>query len=99
MKKEIMETSDFDKILRDKLSENHGLHQREMETAKPFVWSAVYNEIGRKKTLTWYHLAAAVLLLMITFSVTLVHVQKGHQNEYRNCRKRLINWKKPFEPG
>jgi TolA-binding protein len=89
MKKEIMETSDFDKILRDKLSENHGLHQREMETAKPFVWSAVYNEIGRKKTLTWYHLAAAVLLLMITFSVTLVHVQKGHQNEISQLSQKV----------
>jgi septal ring factor EnvC (AmiA/AmiB activator) len=91
-----MEPSDFDKILREKLHENHDLHTQEMESAKPFVWSAVYNEIGRKKTLTWYHLAAAVVLLMITFSVLLVNVQKGHQNEISQLSNKIDQLEKSF---
>lgn len=84
-----MEPSDFDRLLRNKVSQQQSLHQKEMEAAKPFVWSAVYNEIGQKKSLTWYHLAAAVLLLLITFSALIFHIQKSHTSELADLSAKI----------
>lgn len=96
MKKEIMEPTDFDKILRDKIHESQDLHAKEMEAAKPFIWSAVYNEIGKKKSLTWYHLAAAVILLLITFSVVLYRVQTVHRRELASFSQQLDQLEKNY---
>ncbi len=76
-----MEPTDIDKIITNKLQESNDLHQHEMDTAKPFVWSAVQNKIGRKRSLTWVHLAAAVVLLLITFSFFFNSAQRGHKKE------------------
>jgi hypothetical protein len=84
-----MEPSDFDRLLRDKVSQQHSLHEQEMEAAKPFVWSTVYNDIGQKKSLTWYHLAAAVLLLLITFSALVFNIQKSHTSELADLSKKI----------
>lgn len=81
MKKEIMEPFDIDKIVREKLQETHDLHSAEMESARPFVWSAVQKQIGEKRQLTWLHLAAAVVFLITCFSVVLFTVQQNHRNE------------------
>lgn len=96
MKKEIMEPSDFDKILREKLHENPDLHTQEMDAAKPFIWSAVYDEIGRKKTLTWYHLAAAVILLLLTFSVVIYNLQNSHQQELADLSSKMDQLEKNY---
>ncbi len=81
MKRAPMEPFDIDNIVREKLQESNDLHTHEMESAKPFVWSAVQNQIGWRRSLTWVHLAAAVVLLMIGFSFILFSVQKGHKKE------------------
>lgn len=72
---------DIDKIIRNKLQESNDLHRQERQTAKPFVWSAVQNQIGRKRSLRWYHLAAAVVILMISFSFVFYTIQNGHNKE------------------
>jgi len=84
-----MEPSDFDRLLRNKVSQQHDLHEQEMEAAKPFVWSTVYNEIGQKKSLSWYHLAAAVLLLLVTFSALILHLRKSHTSELADLSKKI----------
>jgi len=76
-----MEPYDIDKIIKGKLKEGHDLHSHEMDSAKPFIWSAIQNKIDRKRPLTWYHLAAAVILLLLTFSFIMYTVQKSHKNE------------------
>ena len=76
-----MEPFDIDKIVREKLQETHDLHIVEMESARPFIWSAVQRQIGEKRPLTWLHLAAAVIFLITCFSVVLFTVQKKHHNE------------------
>ena len=81
MKTGSMEPIDIDNLIKNKLLETNERHQHEMELAKPFIWSAVQNKIGKKSSLTWYHLAAAVVILMISFSFVLYSVQKGHTNE------------------
>lgn len=76
-----MEPKDIDNIVKNKLQENNDLHRSEMESAKPFVWSALQNQIERKRSLTWYHLAAALVLLMISFSFVLYSIQTGHRKQ------------------
>jgi hypothetical protein len=92
-----MEPTDFDKILRDKIHENRDLHTKEMDKAKPFVWAAVYNEIGKKKSLSWYHLAAATALLLITFSVVLYRVQSVHRQELASFSRQLDQLEKSYQ--
>ncbi len=76
-----MEPYDFDKILKSKIAEPGDLHEKEMDTAKPFIWSAVQKEIKESRSLRWYHLAAAILLLLISFSIVLNSVQNSHQKQ------------------
>jgi len=76
-----MEPFDIDSFVKNKLTEDNELHSKEIESSKPFVWTAVQQQINRKKSVTWYHLAAAVLLLLIGFSFILFNIQKGHQRE------------------
>lgn len=81
MKKDIMETADFDKLLKAKLKEPGGIHQKEMDEAKPFVWTAIQANMKKTYPIRWYHLAAAVVLLFISFGIVLRNVQKGHAEE------------------
>jgi len=76
-----MEPSDIDKIIKGKLQETNDAHNQEMDSAKPFVWSAITKELKKKKSLSWYHLAAAVLLLLLSFSFIFYSIQQNHENE------------------
>ena len=76
-----MEPVEFDKIIQKKLSENNELHAHDIESSKPFVWSAIQNKLGRNRSLTWIHLAAAVVLLMVSFSFILFSIQNSHESE------------------
>jgi hypothetical protein len=76
-----METFDFDNIVKGKLQEENDLHKHELESAKPFIWTAIQSQNKGKKSLMWYHLAAAVTLLVVSFSFFLFSVQKGYKNE------------------
>lgn len=89
-----MEPIDIDKIFRNKLLESNDLHKQEMESAKPFVWSAVLNKIEKSRSLTWYHLAAAVVLLMISFSFVLYNIQKGYNNEINLLSNKIDQFQK-----
>ena len=81
MKKELMEPYDIDNIIKGKLKESRDLHSHEMDAAKPFIWSAIQKKIDKKRPLAWYHLAAAVILLLLTFSFIMYTAQKSHKNE------------------
>ncbi len=84
-----MEPFDIDKIIKEKASENHGLHQREIDAARPFVWSEIQRKEGHGQSLTWVHLTAAVLFLMLCFSMVLIKVQKNHKREMENLSAKL----------
>ena len=91
MKENIMEPSDIDKIIKGKLTEvgAKNVHRHEMDQAKPFVWSAVQNNLSQKKALRWYHLAAAILLLLIGFGFGFNEIQKNHQGEIALLHEQL----------
>ena len=65
--KKSMEPFVIDKIVREKLQHNSVLHRQQMDSIRPFVWGAVQQQIATQQSITWYHLAAAVVLLVIVF--------------------------------
>ena len=91
-----MEPFDIDKIIKNKLEQDSEIHAHEMESAKPFVWSAIQNQIGSRKSLTWYHLAAAVILLMISFSFILFSIQKGRHQEIEQLSYKIDQLQKDY---
>lgn len=91
-----MEPFDIDNIVKNKLKESNDLHSHEMESAKPFVWSAVQNQINSRKSLTWVHLAAAVILLMISFSFILFSIQNGRHQEIEQLSNKIDQLQKDY---
>lgn len=76
-----MEPFEMDKIIREKLQGKPDVYRHEMEEAKPFVWSAVHNQINEKRSLTWIHLVAAILMLFISFTFVIIKLNQRHQEE------------------
>lgn len=60
-----METSEFDKIIQEKLSKKNSVHRSEMERAKPKVWAAVSTNKRNKATWIPWMAAAAILLCVL----------------------------------
>jgi hypothetical protein len=92
-----MEPTDLDKIIQNKLKEYNTAHQQEMEKAKPFVWSAIQREMEPRKSMKWYHLAAAVLLLLISFTFVLQSVRKSHESELMVLSSKIDKLEQQFE--
>ena len=76
-----MEPDDFDKLIKDRVSGENTIHSKELTEAKPFVWASVQSNLKSGNALKWYHLAAAILLLLISFAFLLVGIQKTHMEE------------------
>ena len=76
-----MEEFNFDQLIREKVDQETEIHQKEIDASKPFVWAALQQELSGRKSLRWYHLAAAVLLITLLFSYLLISVQNNHRNE------------------
>ena len=76
-----MEPNDFDRLLKEKLAQPNEAYQKEVEASKPFVWSAIQREVHMPYALKWYHLAAAVILLLITFGFVFTNMKGQHQDE------------------
>ena len=85
-----MEHSDFDKILRNKINEVNDLHSKEMDTAKPFVWTEIQRR-NSSKGLRWYHLAAAVVLIVLCFSWVLLSMQNNHNKEPQTLSNKITS--------
>ena len=84
-----MEPSDFDKTIRAKLDESHELHKDQMDAARPFVWSAIRMQTQNRRSLAWYHLAAAVLFMILGFSVILYRVMDEHTREIKQLSEKI----------
>jgi len=91
-----METCEFDKIIKKKILESNELHEHDIASAKPFIWSAIQNRVKGKRLLKWHHLAAAILLLVIGFSFILHRVQKGHQYEIELLSNKIDQLQKNY---
>ncbi len=84
-----MEPSDFDKSIRDKLSQQPDLHRQEIANAKLAVWSQVDHNLYRSNRTLWYLMVAAALILLIGFSVLFVQYQQRYEQELTSLRSEL----------
>ena len=92
-----MEPSDLDQIIKSKLQETNDIHRHEKDSAKPFVWSAVQRNLEEKRGLRWYHLAAAVFLLLIGFSFVLYSFQQKHEKELTLLSNKIDQFEQGFQ--
>ncbi len=76
-----MEPFEMDKIIREKLQHKPDMYRKEMDEAKPFVWSAIQHQINGKHSPTWKHLAAAILVLFISFTFIIIKFNQRHKAE------------------
>jgi hypothetical protein len=76
-----MEPFEMDKIIREKLQLKSDVYRKELDEAKPFVWSAIQQQINVKHSPTWTHLAAAILVLFISFTFIIIKFNQRHKAE------------------
>lgn len=86
-----MEPSDFDKAIRNKLSQQPDLHRHEIANAKLAVWSQVDHNLYRSNRTPWYLTVAAALILLIGFSFLFVQYQQRHQQELTSSLKTQLS--------
>ncbi|MEQ8713137.1 MAG: hypothetical protein RIC80_08965 [Cyclobacteriaceae bacterium] len=84
-----MEPSDFDKAIRNKLSQQPDLHRQEIANAKLAVWSQVDRNLYRSNRTPWYLMVAAALILLIGFSVLFVQYLQRYEQELTSLRSEL----------
>lgn len=84
-----METFDIDNLIRNKLVEKNDAHQQEIESAKPFIWSAISQKAGKGRSMTWFHLAASLVLIVTGFTFILLQVHKNYQMEIENLSDQI----------
>lgn len=93
-----METSDFDKIFREKVKQADVVYEAEAERSKPHVWAAVEKELETPAVIVkWYYLAAAVLLILLGTSSLFFYSQQQHAEELRQFSKQLESIKQQYE--
>jgi len=84
-----MEPADFDKLIANSLKGADSIHAKEMDRAKPFVWAAVQNNLKNHSSLRWYHLVAAIILLLVSFGFLLDTIRTRHLDEMSKLSSKL----------
>ncbi len=92
-----MEPFDMDEIIRRKLQESSDVHQQQINAARPVVWEGIQSNISGRPLLRWYHLAAAVVLLILCFSFILYRVQQAHQQEIQQLAGKFDRMQKDYQ--
>ncbi len=76
-----MEPKEFDRLIKSRIQQPSDVYQKEMEAAKPFVWSAVQGNLRNTGQVRHWQLAAAAAVLLILFSLILYTSKQEHQKE------------------
>lgn len=91
-----MEPSEFDNIIKEKLRNNRDWPTFEIDTVKPYIWTAIQNQIGRTKLLNRYHFAAVITFLIILFASVIYRIQKERQSEINLLMNRISLLEKKY---
>lgn len=81
---DLMEPIDFDTLIREKVLEEGNIHSKEANMARSGIWIGVQDKLKKGRFISWYHLAASIVFLIIGFSVILFIVQKNYHSENRD---------------
>lgn len=93
-----MEPSDFDQLIKDKLANDNSIHAHEIEKAKPFIWTAIQNNIYKGTVVfPWYQVAAALVLLIICSSFLFYSLQLNHQTEITKLNTKVESLKSYYD--
>jgi type II secretory pathway pseudopilin PulG len=84
-----MEPFDIDKIIQHKLGERNTLHQDPLESTKPFVWEGIQQRLSGGQYKKWYYLAAAAILLAISFSLVFYSLEQRHDQEITLLKRQI----------
>lgn len=86
-----MDPKAFDALFQAKVGEADGLYQEEIQTSKPYAWTAVQSNLAPvQKDRKWFYLAAACLLLFFGLgSVWMLQTNKQHQSEMAVLKAQL----------
>jgi hypothetical protein len=76
-----MEPHDFDKFIKGRVRQTSDTYKHERDAAKPFVWSAVQNNLRKTSQVTGWHLAAAVIAILMLFTLVFYSSQQKHRRE------------------
>jgi hypothetical protein len=91
-----MEPFDFDKLIREKVSEEGNIHSVESREAKPVIWKEIQDKQKKGGYVSWYHLAASILLLIVGFSIILFKVQRHYIDENEALYKKIEQLENDF---
>jgi hypothetical protein len=94
-----MEPFDFDKLIKEKVEEQGNLHSQSAEQARHGIWMNIQEDIKGRKFISWYHLAASIAFLLISFSIVLILVQKRYLNENQELLTKMENLQKEYVIG
>lgn len=77
-----MEPSDFDRIIKQKISQENNLYQKEIAASKPFVWSEIKsNEKSKAILIPWYYAAAVIIILLLGSSWFFLDIQNKYHRQ------------------
>lgn len=92
-----MEPFDIDNIIKHKLGENNTLHLDSLESAKPFVWEGIQHRLSGKQYTKLYYLAAAVILLALSFSFVFYSLERSHDQEITYLQSQLDQMQREYQ--
>lgn len=92
-----MEPFEIDDIIRNKVNQASKRDSSESNKAKPFVWASVRSNLDHRSGLRWYHLAAAVVLLLLSFAFLEIRSQKQHQQEMASLSQQIEELRNTYE--
>lgn len=91
---EPFDTDKFDALIRQKMSEPIDVHTKEIEQSRPFVWTAIQQ---KKPLIAWWHLAAAVVLILISTGGTFIVQQRSHTREIQSLAQQVAELKHSYK--
>ena len=95
-----MEPYDFDKLIRDRVLDEGNLHSREASNARQGIWMDIQDRVKKNPAfISWYHLAASILLLIVGFSIILFKVQNHYKSENETLLVKIEKLEKNFTEG
>lgn len=84
-----MEPSEFDQLIRDKISGDHNRHSERIARSKPILWDELQKGKEKKAFVFNWYAAAAVILLLICFSFAFLSMQNQHSKELQALSQKI----------
>ena len=99
METEHMEPFDLDKLIREKVLEEDNIHSREADNARAEIWTSIQDKTSKGRFISWYHLAASIALVIVSFTVILFLLQRKHTLENQELISKIESLEENYAQG